>query len=276
MKLEFTKMHGLGNDFVIINALQRPVTLDAGQIRRMADRHTGIGFDQLLVLQPSTSPSADFMYRVYNADGSEGGQSGNGARCVGRYIQENSIVEKEEITAQTVKGEIHIYFEGKDAIRVDMGMPRFAPDDIPIAAQRRQPSYSLDVAGRKLEFSALSMGNPHAVMVVNDIATAEVEKIGRQFQADGFFPESVNVGFMQIIDRDHILLRVYERGAGETLACGTGACAAVVAGIMDKRLDKEVTVGLKTGKLVISWEGEGSVVWMTGPASTVFEGQINL
>jgi diaminopimelate epimerase len=276
MKLEFTKMQGLGNDFVLINAMDRPVSLTPAQIRHMADRHSGIGFDQLLLLAPSTIPSADVMYRVFNADGSEGGQSGNGARCIGRYIRENSIVGKDVISAQTIKGIIHIYFEGENAIRVDMGVPRFEPKDIPMASRQRQPSYSVELVGGNIEVFCLSMGNPHAVIMVDDIDSADVEMLGKQLQQHSLFPESVNVGFLQIVDRTHVLLRVYERGAGETLACGTGACAAVVAGICDNKLDKEVVVGLKRGNLVISWEGENSVVWMTGPAVTVFEGHMTL
>jgi diaminopimelate epimerase len=276
MKLEFTKMQGLGNDFVLINAMDRPVSLTPAQIRHMADRHSGIGFDQLLLLAPSTIPSADVMYRVFNADGSEGGQSGNGARCIGRYIRENSIVEKDVISAQTINGIIHIYFEGENTIRVDMGVPRFEPKDIPMASRQRQHSYSVELVGGIIEVFSLSMGNPHAVIMVDDIDSADVEMLGKQLQQHSLFPESVNVGFLQIVDRTHVLLRVYERGAGETLACGTGACAAVVAGICDNKLDKEVVVGLKRGNLVISWEGENSVVWMTGPAVTVFEGHMTL
>ncbi len=276
MDLKFTKMHGLGNDFVVVNAMDSPVSLTPDQLRYMADRHTGIGFDQLLLLQASTNPAADVMYRVFNADGSEGGQSGNGARCIGRYIRENSIVEKEVISAQTNKGIIHIHFETGNAIRVNMGVPRFEPEDIPLALKQRQPSYRVELAGGNIEVFCLSMGNPHAVIIVNDTATAEVEKLGKQLQQHSLFPESVNVGFLQIVDRSNVLLRVYERGAGETLACGTGSCAAVVAGILGNRLDNEVTVGLKRGNLLIKWEGEGSDVWMTGPATSVFEGQITI
>lgn len=276
MDIKFTKMHGLGNDFVVINALDKPVSLTPGQVRYMADRYTGIGFDQLLLLQASTNPAADVMYRVFNADGSEGGQSGNGARCIGRYIRDNSIVEKEVISAQTIKGIIHIYFEAGNAIRVNMGEPRFEPKEIPLALKKRRPSYSVKLAGTNIEFFSLSMGNPHAVIIVKDIVTAEVEKVGKQLQQHALFPESVNVGFLQILDRTQVLLRVYERGTGETLACGTGSCAAVVAGILGNKLDNEVTVGLKRGKLLIKWEGEGSNVWMTGPATTVFEGQITI
>ncbi len=276
MKLEFTKMHGLGNDFVIINGLHKPITLTAEQIRALADRYTGIGFDQLVILQPATRSDADIMYRVFNADGGEGGQSGNGARCVARYLREKSILTSTEISAQTIKGLVHFYFEKDDTVRVNMGAPGFEPIDIPLVSPQRQSVYPVVLADRTIEVHALSMGNPHAVIMVQDIVTADVEKIGKQLQQHPMFPQSVNVGFLQVVDRSHVLLRVYERGAGETLACGTGSCAAVVAGIKGKKLDNAVTVGLARGSLVIKWEGEGSDVWMTGPATTVFEGQITL
>jgi diaminopimelate epimerase len=276
MKLDFTKMHGLGNDFVIINGLHKSISLTSEQIRALADRYTGIGFDQLVILQPATRSDADVMYRVFNADGGEGGQSGNGARCVARYLREKSIINSDEISAQTIKGLVHFYFEKDDAVRVNMGAPGFEPKDIPLVSTQRQSIYPVELADRIVEVHSLSMGNPHAVIMVPDIATAEVEKISKQLQQHPVFPQSVNVGFLQIVDRSHVLLRVYERGAGETLACGTGSCAAVVAGIMDKKLDSVVTVGLARGSLVIKWEGEGSDVWMTGPATTVFEGQITL
>ncbi len=276
MKLEFTKMHGLGNDFVIINGLHKPITLTAEQIRALADRYTGIGFDQLVILQPATRSDADIMYRVFNADGGEGGQSGNGARCVARYLREKSILTSTEISAQTIKGLVHFYFEKDDTVLVNMGAPGFEPIDIPLVSPQRQSVYPVVLADRTIEVHALSMGNPHAVIMVQDIVTADVEKIGKQLQQHPMFPQSVNVGFLQVVDRSHVLLRVYERGAGETLACGTGSCAAVVAGIKGKKLDNAVTVGLARGSLVIKWEGEGSDVWMTGPATTVFEGQITL
>ena len=214
MDLQFTKMHGLGNDFVVINAMDKPVSLTPEQLRYLSNRYTGIGFDQLVILQPSTNPEADVLYRVFNADGSEGGQSGNGARCIGRYIQENAIVTKDVIRAQTIKGIIHIYFEADNAIRVNMGIPRFEPKEIPIAAKQRQPFYNIDVDRTSIDLFSLSMGNPHAVIIVDDIATAEVEKLGKRIQQHAIFPESVNVGFLQIVNRSQVLLRVYERGAG--------------------------------------------------------------
>jgi len=276
MNLEFTKMHGLGNDFVVINGIDRHVDLTPDQIRTMADRHTGIGFDQLLLLQPSVDPAADVRYRIFNPDGNEVEQCGNGARCIGQYLHENAIVNTDVISAETVKGIIRIYMEKGDAVRVNMGVPRFEPADIPLLHAQRQSLYHFQDGDLQTEFQALSMGNPHAVIIVDDVATAEVEKWGKLLQQHKMFPQSVNVGFLQILDRKNVLLRVYERGAGETLACGTGACAAIVAGIMANKLDNEVTVGLNRGKLSISWEDAGAEVWMTGPATTVYEGQITL
>lgn len=276
MNIQFTKMHGLGNDFVIINGLNQPVELAPEQLRMMADRHTGIGFDQLIILLPATDPAADFKYRVFNADGGEGGQSGNGARCVGRYIRDKGIVKKEVVSARTIKGLIHIYYEQNGDVRINMGAPKFEPGDMPLAVPRREPVYHALINGTDIEFRSLSMGNPHAVIRVDDVAKAEVKKTGQALQGHSLFPESVNVGFMQILDRKNILLRVYERGAGETLACGTGSCAAVVAGIQAGWLDEAVNVGLHRGNLSIRWQGEGSEVWMSGPAVTVYEGQITL
>ena len=276
MNIEFTKMHGLGNDFIVINGMDQPVNLTPGQIRAMADRHTGIGFDQLLLLQKSTDPSAHVHYRIFNADGNEVEQCGNGARCIGRFLHDNALVSGDVISAETARGLIHIYLEQGDSVRVNMGVPRFDPAEIPLRTSQRQPVYHLSSAGLETDFYALSMGNPHAVILVDDVKTASVESIGQLIQINPLFPESVNAGFLQIVDRKNVQLRVYERGAGETLACGTGACAAVVAGILAGKLDNEVTVSLARGKLLITWQGEGSDVWMTGPAATVYEGHISL
>lgn len=276
MYLNFTKMHGLGNDFVVIDNLDGAVALSRDQICYIADRHTGVGFDQLLVLDRSDEPDADIRYRIYNADGSQAGQCGNGARCIGMYLYENGIVNKREMTARTGTDLIKIVIDDDGAVRVNMGMPRFEPDSIPITAEARQDSYQLMLDCGAVSFHALSMGNPHAVVLVEDSKHTPVEQYGSQIQSSPFFPDSVNVGFMQILDRKHIRLRVYERGVGETLACGTGACAAAVAGIANHHLDHEVIVGLQRGNLIIDWQGEGSEVWMTGPATTVFQGQIRL
>ncbi|MEX2353181.1 MAG: diaminopimelate epimerase, partial [Gammaproteobacteria bacterium] len=215
-------------------------------------------------------------YRIYNTDGSEAGQCGNGARCIGQYLVDRSMVNDNVIHAETIRGTVKIYVEGNDAIKVNMGVPGFEPADIPVLSDARQASYRIDLDEGEIEVTALSMGNPHAVILVADVDSAEVERIGPQIQQHRLFPESVNVGFLQIVDRAHARLRVYERGVGETLACGTGTCAAVVAGILLGKLDNEVVVTLKRGNLVISWAGAGSEVWMTGPATTVFEGQIEI
>lgn len=277
MNLQFTKMHGLGNDFVVINAMEQPLELTPDQIRFLSDRHTGIGCDQLLLLQTSVNPDVDVHYRIFNADGTEVEQCGNGARCIGRYLHDKGLVSKQVINAETVKGIIRIYLEEGNTVRVNMGAPEFEPGAIPILISKRLPSYTIDTGnGEDIEIYALSMGNPHAVIFVSDVDRAEVEKLGQTMQTHRLFPESVNVGFMQIVDRGRIKLRVYERGAGETLACGTGACAAVVAGIIAGRLDNEVVVGLNRGNLLIRWEGEGTEVWMAGPATSVYEGQISL
>ncbi len=276
MILEFTKMHGLGNDFVVINGMQQPFDPTPEQIRFISDRHTGIGCDQVLLLQVPTRPDADVLYRIYNADGNEVEQCGNGARCIGRYLREKGILAADVIHAQTAEGLIRIYCQADNTVRVNMGVPVFEPESIPILSETRELYYKVDLGDRSIEVMALSMGNPHAIIFVEDVDTAEVGKLGIQIQQHPLFPESVNAGFMQIVDRAHVKLRVYERGAGETLACGTGACAAVVAGIVDNRLDNEVVVALKKGNLVISWEGDNSEVWMSGPAETVYEGQIEI
>jgi len=276
MRLNFTKMHGLGNDFVVINGLDQRIELSPDNIRYIADRHTGVGCDQVLVLQAGNRPEADMLFRIYNADGNEVEQCGNGARCIGRYLWEKGIVEKDVITVQAGEGIIRIYKESDEAIRVNMGIPRFEPELIPVAAGAGTFRYRLDLGDEGIEVIALSMGNPHAIVFVEDVDTAEVERTGRQIQQLPVFPESVNVGFLQVLDRTAARLRVYERGVGETLACGTGACAAVVAGIVEDKLDNEVVIGLKKGNLVIRWDGGDSQVWMTGPAVTVFEGQILL
>lgn len=276
MNLKFTKMHGLGNDFIVINGIEQAIELSPEQIRYLADRHTGIGCDQVLLLQGSPDPEVDVFYRSYNTDGSEAGQCGNGARCIGQYMVDRSMVADNVIRAETIRGSVQIYVDGNDAIRVNMGIPGFEPDDVPVLAGSRQERYPIDFNDGKIEVTALSMGNPHAVVLVEDVDTANVAGIGQQLQQHRLFPESVNVGFLQIVDRTHARLRVYERGVGETLACGTGTCAAIVAGIVLGKLDNDVVVTLKKGNLAISWEGEGSEVWMTGPATTVFEGQISL
>ncbi len=276
MAIEFTKMHGLGNDFVVIDAINQAVRLDREQIRRIADRHFGVGCDQLLLVERPRTPEVQFHYRIFNADGGEVEQCGNGARCFARFVREQGLTDRDEIDVGTAKGPIRLHLEADGQVRVDMGPPRLAPADIPFDAAAPAPLYQLERDGEKLEFGALSMGNPHAVFLVGDVAAAPVGMLGPWLQAHPAFPASVNVGFMAVRDRRDIDLRVYERGAGETLACGTGACAAVVSGRLRGLLDPVVRVRLPGGELVISWLGNDQTVWMTGPAERVFDGRLSL
>ena len=276
MRLKFTKMHGLGNDFVVLDATRAPLALDRDQLRFLADRHFGIGCDQILQIEPPRSPDTDFYYRIFNADGGEVEQCGNGARCFVRFVRERGLTDKTEIRVGTQSGVIVPKLEGDGRVTVDMGVPQFEPARIPFLAERRALTYQLEVGGAAIEISALSMGNPHAVQLVKDVDAAPVRTQGPAIEAHARFPQRVNAGYMQIIDRGRIKLRVYERGAGETLACGTGACAAVVAGIQRNLLDDRVVVATRGGDLGISWQGEGKPVLMTGPAVTVFSGEIEL
>lgn len=275
MKLKFTKMHGLGNDFIVLDGTIQKIELNRQQIRKLADRHFGIGFDQLLLIEKAEG-AADFRYRIFNADGGEVEQCGNGARCFVRYVHDHGLTHKNEIRIETLSGVISPKLETNGNITVNMGKPIFEPQAIPFIAEKREPTYSLEVQDRLITISVLSMGNPHAVLVVQDVDTAPVETEGALIETHSCFPKKVNVGFMQIVDRNHIKLRVFERGAGETLACGTGACAAVVAGINLGLLDRQVVVSTRGGELTIRWPGDDEPVWMTGPAETVFEGEINL
>ena len=276
MRLKFTKMHGLGNDFVVLDATRAPLALDRDQLRFLADRHFGIGCDQILQIEPPRSPDTDFYYRIFNADGGEVEQCGNGARCFVRFVRERGLTDKTEIRVGTQSGVIVPKLEGDGRVTVDMGVPQFEPARIPFLAERRALTYQLEVGGAAIEISALSMGNPHAVQLVKDVDAAPVRTQGPAIEAHARFPQRVNAGYMQIIDRGRIKLRVYERGAGETLACGTGACAAVVAGIQRNLLDPGVAVAPRGGDLGISWQGEGKPVLMTGPAVTVFSGEVEL
>ena len=276
MHVHFTKMHGLGNDFVLIDATQQPISLTPEQIRRLADRRYGVGCDQVLIIEPPRDAATDFYYRIYNTDGGEVDQCGNGARCFARYVRESGLSDKAVLTVGTGSGLILLHMETDGQVTVDMGVPRLEPKDIPFEAPARATHYPLDVDDTLLEISALSMGNPHAVLRVDNVDSAPVKTLGPRIESHARFPQRVNVGFMQIQTRDRIRLRVYERGAGETQACGSGACAAVVAGREQSLLDARVTVELPGGQLVISWAGEGQSVFMTGPASRVFEGNIAL
>lgn len=276
-RLPFTKMQGLGNDFMVINAMEQPFDYPAETIQRWADRHFGIGFDQLLVVEPAQQDSVDFRYRIFNADGSEVQQCGNGARCFARFVVDKGLTEKKEITVETASGIIVLYVEDSGWVRVNMGTPNFAPQSLPFIAETQAERYLLDVNAESIEIGAVSMGNPHAVLLVGDVAKAPVDKLGKTLESHTAFPERVNVGFAEKIDNSHIRLRVYERGAAETLACGTGACAAMVVLRLWKLVDDRVTVTLPGGDLTIEWNGDvDSPVWMTGPAITVFEGEIEV
>ena len=274
--IEFTKMHGLGNDFMVIDAINQSVELSAVQVRSLADRHFGIGFDQLLLVEPATRPDSDFRYRIFNADGGEVGQCGNGARCFMQFVHEHGLSDRDRLRVETRSGLLELQRGQDGQITVNMGIPRLAPNEIPFRARHEALSYPLEVGGRQLHIGAVSMGNPHAVVRVEDAATAAVAELGPLIESHPDFPERTNAGFMQVLDRSHIRLRVYERGSGETLACGSGACAAVVIGRRWELLDETVQVAVNGGDLVVSWSGPGMPVMMTGPATTVFQGRIEL
>ena len=276
MEISFTKMHGLGNDFVVIDATSQPIELTTEQIRFLADRRFGVGCDQVLLVEPPRQPEVDFTYRIFNANGGEVEQCGNGARCFARYVRDHGLTRKTEIAVETSAGVITLHVEADGQITVDMGVPRFTPAEIPFQAETRADVYGLQLETGEVEVGVVSMGNPHAVLRVEQVETAPVTELGPQIEAHPRFPRRVNVGFMQVIDSEHIRLRVYERGVGETLACGTGACAAVVVGRQRGWLDDKVTVSLAGGNLKIHWLGEGHSVMMTGPAVSVFEGRVRL
>ena len=276
MELTFTKMHGLGNDFVVIDATSQPIELTMEQIRFLADRRLGVGCDQVLLVERPRQQEVDFTYRIFNADGGEVEQCGNGARCFARYVRDQGLTRKDHIPVATAAGVITLHIEADGQITVDMGMPIFEPADIPFAADAQAEVYALEVEATQVEVSVISMGNPHAVIRVEQVDKAPIASLGPRIESHARFPRRVNVGFMQVVDRQHIRLRVYERGVGETLACGSGACAAVVVGRQRGWLDDKVTVSLPGGILKIQWSGEGQPVLMTGPAVSVFEGRIRL
>ncbi|HFE38372.1 MAG TPA: diaminopimelate epimerase [Gammaproteobacteria bacterium] len=274
MNMKFTKMHGIGNDFVVLDGVSQSVSLNNDQLRFLADRHFGIGCDQILLVECSDNPAVDFRYRIFNADGGEVEQCGNGARCFARFVREKGLTKKSEIRVETKTGQIVLHVTEDEQVRVDMGAPCLEPAEIPLNIADRSAYYRLTLNQQVLQFGAVSMGNPHAVFEVSDVNTAEVEKLGENLQSHDCFPQRANIGFMQMINRTKIKLRVYERGAGETLACGTGACAAVVVGQLWGKLDSVVTVCLPGGDLRIEWRGGESSVWLSGPASFVFEGEV--
>lgn len=276
MKIRFTKMHGLGNDFVVLDAVRQNFVPTPAQARWLADRHFGVGCDQILVVEPPQTGNADFRYRIFNADGGEVEQCGNGARCFVRFVHEQGLTTKREIRVETLAGIITPRLEDNGEVTVDMGVPRWQPAEIPFLADSDDLVQTLEFAGRSARITAVSMGNPHAVQVVDHVDSAPVARDGPLIEAHPRFPKRVNAGFMEVVDRHHIRLRVYERGAGETLACGTGACAAAVVGIRRNLLDSPVRVATRGGELTIAWEGMGRPVRMTGPAVTVFTGELEL
>ena len=276
MRLKFTKMHGAGNDFVVVDGTRNALRLDPKVIGKLADRHFGIGFDQMLVVEPPRTPGTDFYYRIFNADGGEVSQCGNGARCFVRYVRDKGLSTKDAIRVETRSGIIEPRMEKDGRVSVTMGVPVLEPSLIPFIAERQAPTYRLDVDGRNIKIFAVSMGNPHAVQVVADVEASPVLSEGPLIEHHPRFPQRTNAGYMQIVDRGHIKLRVFERGAGETLSCGTGACAAVVAGISLGLLDSPVQVDTRGGMLQIGWGGLTEPVLMTGPAQSVFEGEIEV
>lgn len=275
MKIKFSKMHGLGNDFMVIDAINQSFTLNETILKSWSDRNFGVGFDQLLLVETSDLAEAEFKYRIFNADGSEVGQCGNGARCFARFVVEKGLTANTVIPVETASGLITLECQSDHRVKVNMGPPKFDPELIPLNLPQ-QARYQLDFEGQVIQFSSLSMGNPHAVIQVDDIANAPVEALGRFIESHELFPQRVNVGFMQVIDRNNIKCRVFERGAGETVACGTGACAAMVAANRLGVVDNTVTVHLRGGQLTIDWQQEQTPVFMTGDTAMVFEGEIDL
>lgn len=275
--LQFTKMHGLGNDFVVFDAINQSVQLTPAQIRWIADRHYGVGCDQLLLVdRPAVGSNADFKYRIFNADGSEVAQCGNGARCFARFVRDKHLSGKQQILVDTATRQLLLCFDDDGLITVNMGIPQHSPAQIPLLAQSEAKLYPVTIENQAWQFAAVSMGNPHAVVSVADVAQAPVLSLGAQLESHPYFPERANIGFMQVVDRQQIKLRVFERGAGETSACGSGACAAVVVGIEQGLLDNAVKVELPGGELLIKWQGRDKPVFMTGAAVTVFDGQLYL
>ncbi len=276
MKIRFSKMHGLGNDFVVLDGVRQSLALTPEQLRLLGDRHFGVGCDQILLVEKPAQDGVDFRYRIFNADGGEVEQCGNGARCFVRFVHEQGLTDKREIRVETMKGIIGPRLEADGSVTVDMGVPVFEPERIPFVSPSADLVQPLMAGDEEVAITAVSMGNPHAVQVVADVDAAPVERQGPLIERQPRFPQRVNAGFMQVVDRHAIRLRVYERGAGETLACGTGACAAAVAGIRRGLLDSPVRVATRGGELDIAWNGPGTPVLMTGPAVTVFTGEIDL
>ncbi|GAC30679.1 diaminopimelate epimerase [Brumicola pallidula] len=276
MLLNFSKMHGLGNDFVVVDNVTQNVFFSKEKIQQLADRNFGIGFDQLLIVEPPYDPDQDFHYRIYNADGSEVSQCGNGARCFAKFVKQKGLINRNKIIVSTKAGRMVLYLEKDGNVTVNMGRPVFTPELIPFKANKQENFYIIRDNEHTFFCGAVSMGNPHCVIEVDDVDNYDVQGIGEIIGNNERFPEGVNVGFMQIISRSEVKLRVFERGSGETLACGSGACAAVAIGIMQDKLDKEVNVTLAGGRLIIKWQGEDSLLKMTGPAEHIYDGQVTL
>ena len=276
MEVKFCKMHGLGNDFVVLEALRQQVRVTPTLIRKIADRHRGIGCDQLLLIEPPSQQDLDFDFRYFNPDGNEVEQCGNGIRCMARFLYDENLIGKSSLRVRTMKGILDILINKDKSITVNMGIPQLNPADIPFCASEQAISYLIDLQGVEYEISALSLGNPHAVVHVEDINNTDVQGIGSRLENHPRFTNKTNVGFMQVDNRQKISIRVFERGVGETLACGTGACAAVVSGIQKKILDTPVLVSMPGGKLSVDWSGEGTTLKMTGPAVKVFSGHMKI
>lgn len=276
MQIQFSKMHGLGNDFVVIDNVTQNVFFSKEKIQQLSDRNFGIGFDQLLLVEPPYDPDQDFHYRIFNADGTEVSQCGNGARCFARFVKMKGLTNRNKIVVSTKAGRMILYLEKDGQVTVNMGVPEFEPNLVPIKANKREKVYILRAQEQTFFCGAVSMGNPHCVLLVDDVQTADVETMGPLLEKHERFTEGANVGFMQIINHSHIKLRVFERGAGETLACGSGACAAVAVGQLQNRLSKDVRVDLPGGSLKIRWQGNGNELKMTGAAEHIFDGYINL
>jgi len=274
MILKFSKMHGLGNDFAVIDAINQPFSPDPELIRLWSDRFNGIGFDQMLVVEKPDSDAAAFKYRIYNADGGEVAQCGNGARCFARFVREQGLTNLDIIPVETNTGMLELEFIDASCYRVNMGVPHFEPEDIPLRVESRQDLYSTEFEGVELGFGAVSIGNPHMVIPVADVDNAGVEKMGPFFESHEMFPERANIGFMQVLNRNRFKLRVFERGVGETRACGSGACAAMVVGVRLDLLDASVTAELQGGELKLEWQGDANPVMMTGETAMVYHGEI--
>ena len=276
MLMKFTKMHGLGNDFVVIDAVTQNVRVTASMARRLADRHLGIGCDQVLVVEPPSDKTLDFDYKIFNSDGGEVEQCGNGARCLARFIRDRNLSGKNTIQVKTMNRIISLTINKDKLVSVDMGIPALEPSDVPIVESTKLTTYAININNEQFDISAISMGNPHAVLFVDNVESAPVSKIGQELQSHAQFPKQVNVGFAQVMNRQHLKLRVYERGAGETRACGTGACAAPVAAIQQHLADSPLPIALTGGDLQINWPGEGLPLIMTGPAVTSYHGRIKI